>query len=348
MTLFLLVLAAAIVFEYINGFHDSANVIATVVSTKVLTPRAAVLWAAGWNLAGAFAGTKVAAMIGGGLVDTRVVGLATILSALLGAIAWDLLTWWLGLPSSSSHALIGALCGAALASAGGSWSVLKWSTGLWPKVVLPMVTSPLVGFLGGVLLMVLLTAAFSRATPRFVNRLFRKAQLFSSAFLGYGHGNNDAQKTMGMITLALVTATRSGMLKNVPPWARWLEVPVFKDVPWWVVVLCAGTMAAGTAAGGWRIVRTMGHRVVKLHPINGFAAELSGSIVIQGASLIGAPVSTTHVISTSIMGVGAIRRLSAVKWGIVEKIVWAWVLTLPVTGLLGYGVQRLMMLGAAR
>ena len=341
MILFILVLLAALAFEYINGFHDTANVIATVVSTKVMTPRVAVAWAAGWNLVGAFAGTQVAGTVAKGLVNPSFVGLDTVLAALLAAIAWDLITWWLGLPSSSSHALIGGLCGAALVSARGDWSVLNWSSGLWPKVVLPMITSPLLGFVGGAILMFLLTAICSRASPRAVNRFFGKAQLFSSGFMGFGHGNNDAQKTMGIMTLALFTATHNGLFAQLPAWAHVFEVPVFK-VPAWVVAVCACTMAAGTAAGGWRIVRTMGLRMVKLQPVNGFAAETTAALVIHGASMIGAPVSTTHVISTSIMGVGATRRLSAVKWGIVERIVWAWVLTLPVTGLFGFAFEHLL------
>src|SRR5581483_11456205 len=200
MTLFLLVLLAALVFEYINGFHDTANAIATIVSTKVLTPRLAIVWAAGWNLIGALAGTAVAATIGKGLVDTGTVTMLTVLCALLSAILWGLFTWWLGLPSSSSHALVGGLCGAAVGTAG-RWNVLQWSTGLWPKVVLPMITSPLLGFVGGAVLMFLLTLALIRATPRFVSVFFGKAQLLSSGFMGFGHGSNDAQKTMGIITL---------------------------------------------------------------------------------------------------------------------------------------------------
>ena len=342
MTLFLLVLLAALVFEYINGVHDSANAIATVISTKVLTPRMAIIWASVWNLAGAMAGTAVAATVGKGLVDTHVVTLVTVLGALLGAIIWNLLTWWLGLPSSSSHALIGGLCGAALATAHGNWNVLKWSTGLWPKVVLPMFTSPLLGFAGGALLMIILTIILRRATPALVNRIFGKAQILSAGFMGFGHGQNDAQKTMGIITLALVTGTQKGLFNHLPAWAAFLRVPDFKIVPSAVIVTCAGTMAAGTAAGGWRIIRTMGYNMVKLQPVNGFAAETTAALIIFGASRIGVPVSTTHVISTSIMGVGATRRLSAVKWGIVERIVWAWVLTLPITGLFGYALVRLL------
>ena len=348
MTLFLLVLFAALVFEYINGFHDTANAIATVVSTKVLTPRAAVLWAAFWNLIGALAGTAVAKTISGGLVEASAVNMLTVFSALSGAIIWNLFTWWLGLPSSSSHALIGGLCGAAVATAQGNWHVLIWSAkdakgagvGLWPKVVLPMFTSPLIGLVGGFLFMWLLTLILRKATPRLVNMVFGKAQLLSAGFMGFGHGSNDAQKTMGIITLALFTGTASGVFKDLPEWAAFLRVDKFGAIPNWVVITCAITMAAGTAAGGYRIIRTMGHKMVKLQPVHGFAAETTAALIIHGASSIGVPVSTTHVISTSIMGVGATKRLSAVKWGVVERILWAWVLTLPVTALLGYGIER--------
>jgi len=350
MTLFLLVLLAALVFEYINGFHDTANAIATVVSTKVLTPRQAIVWAAGWNLVGALAGTAVANTISSGLVDPGAVNMTTVLGALLAAIAWNLLTWWLGLPSSSSHALIGGLCGAALATAHGNWSVLIWSTtnqhgagvGLWPKVVLPMFTSPLLGFIGGALLMWLLTVILRRVTPRVVNLVFGKAQLLSAGFMGFGHGSNDAQKTMGIITLALFTGTQSGAFSDLPAWASFLRVTEFKGIPFWVIVTCALTMSAGTAAGGWRIIRTMGHKMVKLQPVQGFAAETTAATILYVTASLGVPVSTTHVISTAIMGVGASKRLSAVKWGVVERIIWAWVLTLPITGLLGYSLVRLL------
>ena len=342
MTLFLLVLVAALVFEYINGFHDAANAIATVVSTKVLTPRQAIAMAAVFNLFGAMMGTAVAATIGKGLVDTRLVTMTTVLCALFGAIVWGLFTWWLGLPSSSSHAIIGGLCGAALASAHGDWMVLNWSAGLWPKVVLPMIASPLIGFAGGALLMTLLYVILRKATPHLVNTLFGKLQLVSAASMAYSHGSNDAQKTMGIITLALVTATKSGAFDHLPAWAGFLHVAEFKDIPKWVVIACAATMAAGTAGGGWRIIRTMGHKMVKLQPVQGFAAETTAACVISGATLLSVPLSTTHVISASIMGVGATKRLSAVKWGIVSQMVWAWVLTLPVTGLLAYGALRLL------
>jgi len=350
MILFLFVLLAAFVFEYINGFHDSANAIATVVSTKVLSPRRAILWAAFWNLLGALMGTAVATTIGQGLVETSVVTMPVVLAALLSAIVWDLFTWWLGLPSSSSHALIGGLCGAALAVGNGRWSVLKWSladahgksAGLWPKIVLPMFTSPMLGLVIGAAFMFFLMLVLQKVTPRVISLIFGKAQLLSSGFLGFSHGSNDAQKTMGIITLALFTGTQSGIFAGAPDWLSFLHTPVF-NVPLWVKISCALTMASGTAAGGWRIIRTLGHKMVKLQPIHGFAAETTASLIIHGASTIGAPISTTHVISTSIMGVGATKRFSAVKWGIVERIVWAWVLTLPVTGVVGYLLMRLAM-----
>jgi inorganic phosphate transporter, PiT family len=351
MTLFLLVLLAALVFEYINGFHDAANAIATVVSTKVLTPRQAITLAAACDLIGAFLGTAVATTVGSGLVDTGVITMVTVLCALIAAILWGLLTWWLGLPSSSSHALVGGLCGAALATAHDNWAVLKWSVvdahgktvGLWPKVVLPMISSPVLGFIGGVILMTLLTIILRRVTPRRVNQVFGKAQLASAAMMGISHGQNDAQKTMGIITLALFTGTASGIFAHVPGWAHFLNTPEF-IVPKWVILLCAVTMAAGTSLGGWRIIRTMGHKVVKLQPVHGFAAETTAALIIHGASTYGVPVSTTHVISSAIMGVGATKRFSAVKWGLVGRIVWAWVLTLPVTATLGYGLVHLLRL----
>jgi PiT family inorganic phosphate transporter len=269
--------------------------------------------------------------------------MATIFSALVGAIVWNLITWWLGLPSSSSHALIGGLCGAALASADGDWNVMTWaatdangkSIGLWPKVVAPMFSSPIVGFFGGALLMFLLLMVVHRFTPRVVNGVFGKLQLVSAAWMGFSHGTNDAQKTMGIIALALFTGTNSGAFESLPGWAAFLYTPTF-EVHRWVMITCAFVMAAGTAAGGWRIIRTMGHKMVKLQPVHGFAAETTAAVVIQTASHFGIPLSTTHAISTSIMGVGAMKRFGAVKWGLVERIVWAWVLTLPICGLIGF------------
>lgn len=344
MTLFITVVLAAIIFEYINGFHDAANAIATVVSTKVLTPRQAIALAAAFNLIGAMLGGAVASTIGKGLVEASAITMNTVLSALIGAIVWNLLTWWLGLPSSSSHALIGGLCGAAVATARGDWAVLKWSTGLWPKVVLPMFTSPIAGFVIGGALMILMMMILRSFRPYVVNKIFGKAQLISAAWMANSHGTNDAQKTMGIITLALVTATNSGAFLELPASMEFLRTPSFGAVPLWVKVLCAVTMAAGTAAGGWRIIRTMGHKMVKLQPVHGFAAETTAALIIQVASHWGIPLSTTHVISTSIMGVGAAKRFSGVKWTVVERIVWAWVFTLPATFFLSYLLVRLEQL----
>ena len=336
MLLFIVVVLAAVFFEYSNGFHDAANAIATVVSTKVLTPRQAIAMAAVFNLTGALLGGAVASTIGKGLVDTNVITMPAVLCALISAIFWNLLTWWFGLPSSSSHALIGGICGAALANAHGNWSVLKWSTGLWPKVIIPMITSPLLGLVIGALLMFLLFAVLRSFTPHFVHNLFGKMQLLSAAWMAHSHGTNDAQKTMGIITLALFTGTKAGSFDRIPSWLGFLHTPVFGAVPIWVKILCALTMAIGTAAGGWRIIRTLGHKVVKLQPVHGFAAETTAALIIQTASHWGIPLSTTHVISTSIIGVGAAKRFSGVKWGIVERIVWAWVFTLPATALIAY------------
>jgi len=340
MITFFVVVFAAIVFEYSNGFHDAANAIATVVSIKVLTPRQAIAMATIFNLTGALLGGAVASTIGKGLVDTNVVTMATVLCALIAAFAWNITTWLVGLPSSSSHALIGGLCGAALATAHGNWSVLKWETGLWPKVVVPMVTSPLAGFFLGAVVMFALFVAFHRFTPGAVQSVFGKLQILSAAFMAHSHGTNDAQKTMGIITLALFTGTKAGRFEHLPEWLTFLRMPSFGAIPAWVTILCAITMAAGTAAGGWRIIRTLGHKVVKLQPVHGFAAETSAALIIQTASVYGIPLSTTHVISTSIMGVGSAKRFSGVKWTVVERIIWAWILTLPATGIIGFILAR--------
>jgi PiT family inorganic phosphate transporter len=351
--LILSVIIVALVFEYINGFHDTANSIATTVSTKVLTPRQAIVWAATFNLIGALWGTAVAATIGKGLVDTGFVTTQVIFSALVGAIIWNLLTWWLGLPSSSSHALVGGLCGSTLASAHSNWSVIHWVTtdpvthktvgGLWPKVVLPMFTSPVVGILVGFLIMGLLMMFIKHWRPRVVNAVFGKLQIVSAGVMGFSHGTNDAQKTMGIIALILFSASKTDTFAQLPSWLQFLYTPEFK-VATWVKLACALTMCAGTAAGGWRIIRTLGHKMVRLQPVHGFAAETTAATIILFASHWGIPLSTTHVISTSIMGVGATKRLSAVKWGIVGRMVWAWVLTIPVTALLAYWFERLLML----
>ena len=359
MTLLLTVILVALVFEYINGFHDTANSIATVVSTKVLTPRQAVLLAACTNLLGALWGTAVAKTITSGLVDAKVVAMTSdiMICALVGAIIWNLLTWWFGLPSSSSHALIGGLCGSALAASGNNWRVIVWAQpssqhwwlgkGLLWKVIVPMVTSPIAGLLLGFIFMALLYVALQNARPVHVNRFFGRAQMFSAAAMGFMHGTNDAQKTMGMIALTLLAATQAGQLEHLPGWLAFLHTPApapgkDMEIAVWIKVVCALTMAAGTAVGGWRIIKTLGHKMVKLHPINGFAAEASSATVIFAASQLGIPVSTTHNISAAIMGVGAARRLNAIKWPVVERMVWAWILTIPVTGGLAYLFVRLL------
>ena len=341
------VILAALAFEYVNGFHDTAISIATSVSTKVLTPRQAVVLAAVSNLVGALVGVSVATTIGKGLVDTSYVTIHAIPCALAAAILWNLLTWWLGLPSSSSHALIGALVGATLASAHGQWSVIRWSAtdtatghaeGLWHKVIVPMFASPLLGMAVGFVLMVLLLICLQKLTPRTIGRVFGKLQLVSATWMGFSHGTNDAQKTMGIIALILYTATKEGRFDRLPSCLHFLQTPTF-EVAFWVKLACALTMAAGTAAGGWRIIRTLGHKMVRLQPIHGFAAQTTAAGIIQIASHWGIPVSTTQVISASILGVGATKRLSAVRWGVVGNIVWAWTLTLPVTALVAYWIR---------
>jgi phosphate/sulfate permease len=530
MTLILTVIFVALVFEYINGFHDTANSIATVVSTKVLSPRQAVILAAVTNLLGALWGTAVAKTIASGLVDTKIVTSEIIVCALLGGIVWNLLTWWFGLPSSSSHALVGGLCGACLAAAHNNWGVIIWSIpgadhwwegkGLLWKVLVPMVTSPILGLTVGFLVMGVLYFLLRNWRPVTVNRVFGKAQLFSAAYMGFSHGTNDAQKTMGIIFLALVAGTTSGTFDSFGPRLSFLHAPenlgsvaashvelgrlelaqgnaaaaakhfakaaeaknntgkwlyaealkagrgipadpakadrlfaelaadkfdaaslqpaqpiarkfeespsdpaaavawlqnkaaansddailalgvayltgrgVPKDerearrlferalernhpaahynlgymalngigepanetvarhqfraclkeeaIPIWIKVICALTMAAGTAAGGWRIIKTLGHKMVKLHPVHGFAAEATGASVLLAAASLGMPVSTTHAITTSIMGVGCAKGFNALRLSVVERILWAWVLTIPASGLVAYGLVRM-------
>jgi PiT family inorganic phosphate transporter len=356
MILILTVIGVALVFEYINGFHDTANSIATVVSTKVLSPRQAVVLAACTNLLGALWGTAVAKTIASGLVDAKIVTSEIIVCALLGAIVWNLITWWVGLPSSSSHALVGGLCGACLAAAHNHWNVIVWSIpgkqhwwdgkGILWKVLVPMISSPLVGFIVGFFFMGLLYFLLRNWRPVTVNRVFGKLQLFSAAYMGFSHGTNDAQKTMGIIALALAAATASGIFANVPEWLGFLKLPTPEagkalDIPAWIKVVCALTMCAGTAAGGWRIIKTLGHKMVRLHPVHGFAAEATGATVLVTAAHFGMPVSTTHAITTSIMGVGCAKGFNSLKLGVVERILWAWVLTLPASGLAAYGLVRL-------
>jgi PiT family inorganic phosphate transporter len=366
LTLVFAVLLVALVFEYINGFHDTANSIATVVATKALKPGQAVVLAALTNLLGAMWGTAVAKTIASGLVDTTIVTVTPqiIICALLGGTIWNLLTWWMGLPSSSSHALIGGLCGAALAAAGGDWHAIIWSIpadhwwlgkGVFNKVVMPMVTSPLVGFVLGFVVMGALLALLSFmngaggwlariSRPRWVNATFGKLQIVSASAMGIAHGTNDAQKTMGIIALAMVGASSSGALEHLPGWLSFLQPSDAAlhngAIDTWIKVVCALTMAAGTAGGGWRIIKTLGHKTVKLHPINGFAAEMTGATVLGITSTLGIPVSTTHNISAAIMGVGTAKRLNAVKWTVVERMVWAWILTIPIAGALAYVLVR--------
>jgi PiT family inorganic phosphate transporter len=363
MTLGLLiaVVAIALVFTYINGFHDTANSIATVVATKVMSPGQAVLLAAGTNLAGALIGSAVAVTIATGLIDAGVlqVGGEVLICALLGATIWNLITWWLGLPSSSSHALIGGLCGAAFAASGGNFRAVIWATdpsqwwrggGVVPKVIVPMVISPVAGFVLGIVVMGALLVLFAWFANRrgwlrrlgrtpFVNLFFGKAQLFSAAAMGVSHGMNDAQKTMGIIALALASATAAHDFDHAPVWLHFLRVSDVGGqfpIPVWVKVMCALVMAAGTAGGGWRIIKTLGHKMVRLHPINGFAAETSSAAVIIVSSVFGLPVSTTHVVSSAIMGVGASKRFNAVRWTVVERMVWSWILTLPISACMAW------------
>jgi len=361
MTLLFTVIAVALIFEYINGFHDTANSIATVVSTKVLTPRLAIVLAAVTNLVGALYGTAVAKTISGGLLNANLIpadlASTSLICALAGAIVWNLVTWWFGLPSSSSHALIGGLVGAGVAAASNNFAVVIFTRplegkpwykfeGILYKVIIPMFLSPVMGFVVGMLVMTVLYVVLRKWTPKWVTRVFGKAQLASAAYMGFSHGSNDAQKTMGIIALAILGAEKAGSLVNLPTWLDFLHHPMVKDasgsegIAVWIKLSCAVTMAAGTAAGGWKIIKTMGHKMVKLQPVHGFAAEATAATVLMTAAHFGMPVSTTHAMTTSIMGVGCAKRFSALKLGVVERILWAWFLTLPVTALIGYVLMR--------
>ncbi|QJE94775.1 inorganic phosphate transporter [Luteolibacter luteus] len=473
MTLILVVILVALAFEFINGFHDTANSIATVVSTKVLTPRQAIMMAAVTNLIGALVGHAVAKTVSSGLVDSQFVTTSTIICALFGGIVWNLLTWWFGLPSSSTHALVGGLCGATLANAQNNFGAIIWSQeklkdgkivmeGVYHKVIIPMMGSPIIGLVGGFIVMTILYALLRNARPMWVNRFFGRAQIFSAGYMGFAHGLADAQKTMGIITLALVTATTAGSFEALPKWLGFLKmektpaaeqllltvmdgkhtletaakleeegfkmrsgefreaflsmaaevhedlgdaagaertradvkedydanvarekarilpkVPILgpmvaakptdwikalddvqekaekdgkqplpsmagkvrelaPDVPAWIKVVCALVMAAGTSAGGWRIIKTMGHKMVKLQPVHGFAAETTAATLLAVTGKLGMTVSTTHAITTAIMGVGATKRFSAIDMKIVKKILGAWILTLPAAGGVAY------------
>ena len=314
----LVVIVLAVVFDYSHGFHDTANAIATSVATRALHPRHAILMATLFDFVGAFAGTAVAKTIGAGLVDETTTTQAVVAAALIGAITWNLITWWFGLPSSSSHALIGGLLGATIVAAG--VGALKLD-GIYNKVLVPMISSPLIGFFGAFLLMLAIYWIFRNAKRKPMARIFRRLQVISAGYMAFSHGSNDAQKTMGIITLALFAA---GAISSI-------------EVPFWVIVVSASAISLGTAVGGWRIMHTMGHRVVELEPVHGFAAETTAASVILGAAHLGMPVSTTHVISSAIMGVGSARGPKGVRWGVARRILLAWVITIPASGIVAAG-----------
>ena len=353
--LFLLVILVALIFEYINGFHDTANSIATVVATKVLTARQAIFMASSLNLLGALCGTAVASTIGKGLVDTGFVTAQTLLCGLLAGIVWNLITWWFGLPSSSSHALIGGLLGSTLAAAHGDWSVINFITwnqnampsGLVFKVLIPMVLSPLIGLYVAYRCMNALYRYVVGVHKRYLKRLFVRLQVLSSASMAFSHGLNDAQKTMGIIALLLLSADQSGLLKELPSALSFMHLSAPKPgqemiVPLWVKLVCAITMGAGTWAGGWRIINTLGRKLVSLRPVSGFVAETSATLVIQAFSVFGIPLSTTHVISSAIVGVGISKNKGRrpLNLTILKRMLMAWVLTMPVCAAIAYGLVQ--------
>jgi len=317
------IIALALVFDFVNGFHDSANSIATVVSTRVLSPYQAVVWAAFFNfIAFLFFGLHVARTIGKGVVDPSSVTVAVLAAGLVGAIVWDLVTWWLGIPTSSSHALVGGFAGAAVAHAG-------WGTLIMPglvKIGIFIIVAPVLGMAMGFVFMVITYWVFRRATPSGVSGMFRRLQLLSSAAYSLGHGGNDAQKTMGIILAVLIAG---GILEKGA------------DVPLWVVLSCHAAMGLGTLLGGWRIVKTMGQKICHLQPVHGFSAETAGALCLYGATWFGIPVSTTHTITGSIVGVGATRGVRAVKWQVAGRLIWAWVLTIPAAALVAAASWRL-------
>ena len=327
-SLLIAVIITALVFDFINGFHDAANAIATVVSTGVLPIRTAVFIAGIFNFVGAVMGTAVAKTISSGLTDPQVVTQTVVLSALIGACAWNLITWWWGIPSSSSRALIGGLAGAVVAHAG--LGAFMWSA-LIRKVIVPLVLSPSIGFVAAFFLMIALLWIVRRARPQRVHRASRRLQLVSACLMALSHGSNDAQKSMGIITLALVAYAAAGHAQ-IP---RWI-FPVAGEVPGWVITSCAAAIALGTMAGGKRIIKTMGTKIIRISPIQGFAAETAGALTILGASRLGIPVSTTHCINACIMGVGASKRISAVRWGVAGNILIAWIVTLPLSAAISY------------
>ena len=320
-----IVVLLAIAFDYVNGFHDTANAIATSVATRALSPRSAILMATAFNFIGAFAGTAVAKTISSGLVDEQTTTLVVVAAALIGAIIWNLITWWLGLPSSSSHALIGGLLGATIIAAGTQALNVP---GIWNKVIVPMFTSPLLGFAIAFALMIALYWIFQRSKRKPMAVRFRKLQVFSAAFMAFAHGSNDAQKTMGIIAVLLYSQGYGGSTFHVPLW---------------VVLSCQSAMALGTLFGGWRIVHTMGSKITRLNPMQGFCAETGGALTLFIATWLGVPVSTTHTITGAIIGVGAARRVSAVRWGIAGNIVVAWVITLPAAAIIAFATFAITM-----
>ena len=322
-TFALIIVVVALGFDFLNGFHDAANSIATVVSTRVLTPRVAVLWAAFFNFVAAFTfGTAVAKTMGKGMIRPEAVNLYVILAGLLGAIFWNLITWYYGLPVSSSHALMGGYAGAAIAK--GGWTVMIWSG--WTKMLAFIIISPAIGFILGGSLMIAVYWIFQKWSPQRLDKHFRKLQLLSAAAYSFGHGTNDAQKTMGIVALTLFSA---GI------------IPKFY-IPFYVVLMAHAAIALGTMAGGWRIVKTMGMKITRLKPVGGFCAETAAAISLLGTALAGIPVSTTHTIAGGIMGVGSVQRFSAVHWGVARSIMWAWVLTIPISGIVSYVVFSLV------
>jgi PiT family inorganic phosphate transporter len=319
----------ALIFDYINGFHDAANSIATVVSTRVLSPGRAVIWAAFFNFVAAFVfGTAVARTVGAGMVDIKIVSFSVIFGGLIGAIVWDLITWYFGLPTSSSHALVGGYAGAAVAKAGFGAIIVSG----WTKTVLFIFLSPLIGLGAGFGLMVAIHWLFRWTPPSRVDRWFRRLQLLSAAFFSLNHGANDAQKTMGIIAGVLYAAH---------------YIDTFY-IPFWVILIAHTAIGLGTLAGGWRIIHTMGSKITKLQPVGGFAAETGAALALLIATLTGVPVSTTHAITGAIVGVGATRRLSAVRWGVARQIVWAWILTIPAAFTIAAGAYTLLRLGGAQ
>lgn len=337
-TYVLVIMFVALAFDFINGFHDSANSIATVVSTRVLTPGVAVAWAAFFNFVAAFTvGTAVAKTISKGLIDPAIVSPDVLMAALIGAIVWNLITWFLGLPSSSSHALMGGFGGAAVAKAGVHALILAG----WVKPVLAIVVSPFLGGVLGLLLTVSIGWGFRNFSGATMEKAFRRLQLVSAGLFSLSHGANDAQKTMGII-VGLLVATQ-GLFKDAIGWQAHLYLPSADVIPMWIVLAAHAAIAAGTAFGGWRIVKTMGSRITKLRPFGGFCAETGGATSILVASALGVPVSTTHTITGAIVGVGTAQRVSAVRWGVAGRIVWAWILTIPMSAAIAALCYGLLM-----